>query len=91
MKTYILNFKNKETAASLHNYLALMLDLPAYYGHNLDALYDCLTSLTAASNISIANIDENNELHRRTLNVVKDAANANPKLHLQPPQGNWTY
>ena len=52
MKTYILNFDNKETAESLHNYLAKMLDLPTHYGHNLDALYDCLTSFTAATTIS---------------------------------------
>ena len=86
MKTYILNFDNKETAETLHKYLAAMLDLPIHYGHNLDALYDCLTSFTAASNITIANIDCNNELHSRALEVFRDAAAANPKLHLHLPQ-----
>lgn len=86
MKTYILNFDNKETAETLHKYLAAMLDLPTHYGHNLDALYDCLTSFTAASNITIANIDGNNELHSRALEVFRDAAAANPKLHLHLPQ-----
>ena len=89
MKTYILNFDNKETAESLHNYLAKMLDLPTHYGHNLDALYDCLTAFTAATNITIANIDESNSLHCRTLEVFRDAAAANPKLHLQTTQDNW--
>ncbi|MBR0081241.1 MAG: barstar family protein [Clostridia bacterium] len=28
-----------------HRYLAETLRLPAYYGHNLDALYDCLQTL----------------------------------------------
>jgi ribonuclease inhibitor len=90
MKTYILNFDNKETAESLHNYLAKMLDLPTHYGHNLDALYDCLTSFTAATNITIANIDDNNALHHRALEVFRDASAANPKLHLLPPQDYWT-
>ncbi|MBR2200751.1 MAG: barstar family protein [Bacteroidales bacterium] len=90
MKTYILNFDNKETAESLHNYLAKMLDLPTHYGHNLDALYDCLTSFTAATTITIANIDESNSLHCRALEVFRDAAASNPKLHLLDPQGNWT-
>lgn len=43
MKTYILNFKDKETAGSLHDYLASMPDLPKQYGRDPDALYDCLT------------------------------------------------
>lgn len=89
MKTYILNFENKETSESLHKYLAAMLDLPVHYGHNLDALYDCLTSIASAANITIANIDGNNALHLRTLEVFNDAAAANPKLHIQQPQGNW--
>lgn len=29
---------------SLHRELGLKLNLPEYYGHNLDALWDCLTS-----------------------------------------------
>lgn len=28
-----------------HAYLREMLELPDYYGNNLDALYDCLTEL----------------------------------------------
>ena len=90
MKTYILNFDNKKTPESLHGYLAKMLDLPTHYGYNLDALYDCLSSLTAATNITIVNIDDSNQLHRRALEVFKDAAEDNPKLHLLPPQDFWT-
>ena len=33
---------NRETA---HEYLKEVLNLPEYYGKNLDALYDCLTDL----------------------------------------------
>lgn len=29
---------------SVHHWLAAELELPDYYGHNLDALWDCLTT-----------------------------------------------
>ena len=32
-------------AGGLHDLLAKALNLPGWYGHNLDALYDCLTEL----------------------------------------------
>ena len=89
MKTYILNLKDKDTSESIHSYLAAMLDLPEHYGRNLDALYDCLTSCTAASDINIVNIDHNNDLHKRILNVFTDAANDNHNLHLHTQQSNW--
>lgn len=89
MKTYILNFKDKETPASMHDYLALMLELPKFYGRNLDALYDCLTSITTPTSITIVNIDPDNAMHRRTLGVFKDAAADNERLRLQPGQDRW--
>lgn len=36
------HFSEREAA---HTYLAQTLHFPAYYGKNLDALYDCLTEL----------------------------------------------
>ena len=33
------------TKQQLHNALAEALHFPDWYGHNLDALYDCLTDL----------------------------------------------
>ncbi len=35
-----------DTAAGLHEGLAVALDLPDHYGRNLDALHDCLRDLT---------------------------------------------
>ena len=34
------------TKEELHAHIAAMLDFPDWYGHNLDALMDCLTDLT---------------------------------------------
>ena len=36
------NIKNKQ---QLHQLLAKELSFPSYYGHNLDALMDCLTDI----------------------------------------------
>ena len=43
MKTVILNGLRMTDRETAHSYLAYKLDLPAYYGRNLDALADCLS------------------------------------------------
>ncbi len=43
MKQLIIDGAAVESRAALHALLAEGLALPAYYGNNLDALYDCLT------------------------------------------------
>ncbi|WP_455645467.1 barstar family protein [Methanosphaera sp.] len=41
-----------------HDYLIEMLDLPDYYGKNLDALYDCLTEIGVETEIHLINSNE---------------------------------
>lgn len=43
MKEVHLYGKAMETRAAAHDQLMEKLELPAYYGRNLDALWDCLT------------------------------------------------
>lgn len=43
MKTVTLELQEMQSIRQLHQYLRRVLALPAYYGENLDALYDCLT------------------------------------------------
>ena len=45
--------------ASAHAYLARVLDLPDWYGSNLDALHDCLTELTGKVRLINWEIAEN--------------------------------
>lgn len=46
MRKYILIDVNRfENMRSFHEYMARELEFPDYYGHNLDALYDCLTDV----------------------------------------------
>lgn len=44
MHTIFIDGNAYDTARHLHDALQEMLDLPDYYGHNADALYDVLSS-----------------------------------------------
>ena len=43
---YILDGAMMGTREKAHTHMAEAMGFPAYYGANLDALYDCLTDLT---------------------------------------------
>lgn len=45
MKRVILDCSGIENKRQLHEALKEALRLPEWYGHNLDALFDCLTEL----------------------------------------------
>lgn len=58
-----------------HDYLKKALNLPEYYGKNLDALYDCLGEITGEIElINSENVDKD------ILETFIDAANANDFL-----------
>lgn len=46
MKTISIDVGSITNRDELHDLLAASLALPAWYGRNLDALYDCLTAIT---------------------------------------------
>ena len=45
MELIIIDGQRMTTGEETHRYLERALRLPPYYGHNLDALYDCLGDL----------------------------------------------
>ena len=71
----------------LHRLLAEQLDFPAWYGGNLDALYDCLTDLTEETSIILLHSQALTETlgtsYGRFCRVLTDAAAENPNLHIQ--------
>ncbi len=55
-REYKLDFTGITTKEELHDLLAKILELPDYYGRNLDALYDCLTGMPLCM-ISLYHLD----------------------------------
>ena len=69
--------KDKEL---LHDVLAQQLELPEYYGRNLDALHDCLTQLQDVELVLIGWPDEG--YLARVRRVIIDAVWENDRLSL---------
>ena len=53
MKEIYLDGAEMPDKASAHAYLKRKLDLPDYYGNNLDALWDCLSTDLSSKKIII--------------------------------------
>lgn len=43
MNRFVLDFAEVSSLQELHQYFKKVFDLPEYYGHNMDALWDCLS------------------------------------------------
>lgn len=67
--------------SQLQEQLAAELNFPQWYGHNLDALHDCLTGLTAPVTIQVLHGNANPVL----VQVLQDSAAENPTLTLVFP------
>ncbi|MGH2101221.1 MULTISPECIES: barstar family protein [Aerococcus] len=57
MQTLIIDGQDLYGQKDLHDYLAKTLDFPSYYGANLDALHDMLTSRQTPTIIYLVNLD----------------------------------
>lgn len=75
----------------LHDILIDALDLPEWYGRNLDALYDCLTDISEQAKIQIRNksaLEEKLGDYAKSLMKVLDrAAKENPNVNLEVMEG----
>jgi len=82
MKTIRLDIANIHTVKALHVYLAYMLELPAYYGKNLDALHDVLGEL-GELRIELAGVAGSEEMRAylpRLERVFSDIAQENEQI-----------
>ena len=66
---------------STHAYLQQQLALPAYYGRNLDALYDCLTELPPTE-IYMENLDEAGIFYPVIKHVMHSAKKENRDIRI---------
>ena len=65
-----------------HEYLAEMFSFPAYYGKNLDALYDCLMDLCDCRIVMLhlKDAEISDTYGEKIISVLEDAAQDNPKI-----------
>ena len=78
----VLDASRLRTRSAAHEYLKEQLHFPAYYGKNLDALYDCLTQLDETE-VEFVNLDAAAESYfAKVLPVFQEAEESNQKLHL---------
>ena len=85
MRTITLDLERMTSVPALHKYLRSALALPAHYGANLDALYDCLTEIVEPTQIIVpANVADNEKLgwYGELLQVLQDAAEENENLQV---------
>lgn len=83
-KDYLIDFNNVNNRETLHEYLKENLELPEYYGKNLDALSDCLTQMSETT-ITFRNLSSLKclgEYEYSLLEVLEDSAKENPELTL---------
>lgn len=91
MKRVVLTAEKIKDKESMAAFMKEALDLPAYFGGNLDALADLLSEIREETVFEV----EESELERmpeggycaRTLNVLNIAAQENPHLHLYLTSG----
>ena len=67
-----------------HSHLVQRLDLPTYYGRNLDALYDVLTEIGTDTELILedpaAVVENLGKYGEALLSTMQEAAEANPHL-----------
>jgi len=80
MRKYILDFDGKTTREQIHEHLAQVLQLPAHYGHNLDALYDCLSEIAEPTCIGVYNVDASNGYMDALAGMLGDINDENPNV-----------
>ena len=76
MKLTILDGRMMTDRGAAHDYLAEALQLPDYYGHNLDALADCLSEMRPEDYIILEHTedltDQLGEYGGRMLEMLKE-------------------
>lgn len=69
-------------AAAVHDLFTRALDLPEWYGRNLDALYDVLTERGEPLRLLVRNQEALAEYAEDLLRTLAEAAAENPALEL---------
>ena len=85
MRGYFIFLNKMDSSKAVHGYFCRMLDMPKYYGRNLDALFDVLTDI---SEETVFYLEEDGETEmlpdeaEKLLRVLKDAAEENRHIQI---------
>ena len=80
---FVLDCRRMRGKRKAHAYIAENLSFPDYYGHNLDALYDCLREMPEAHIVLKCSDALGEEGYGAALKkTFYDAAADNPRLRL---------
>ena len=86
MRTVTIDASNIRTSAALQRYIQYVFGFPAYYGRNLDALYDMLSTLDRETRVVLCGgenaSDEMAAYLPRLACVLRDAAEENERLRI---------
>ena len=66
---YVLDASRMTSKEEAHAYLKEVLELPEYYGNNLDALHDCLEEMTDVE-IEVVNVENAGNYYRYVERVL---------------------
>lgn len=83
MRKIYLNLNQYDSSEELQDAIAKSMGFPAWYGKNMDALYDCLTEISEHTCVVICNIENKPELEEymnRVMRVFRDAEEENEAL-----------
>ncbi len=77
-KHILLDLCNFKSIAEIHRFLSKELNFEDYYGYNLDALYDSLSTVFTNTNLEVVGFSKINGVFKkdveRMLNVFDDVA-----------------
>lgn len=85
MRVCIIDGKQITDREALHGVLADSLQLPDWYGRNLDALYDCLSDMQEETEIRLLHeetLDQHLGRYAQTFKkVLRRVGRENPRVH----------
>ena len=82
MKKIILDCSQIPDAPALHRALKEALGFPDFYGHNLDALHDCLTEISEETSLTLNGFDSLGSFRTGFRIVLNAAEEENPHLYV---------
>ena len=82
MKEIIIDCQLLDSHQALHSALAEKLEFPQWYGGNLDALHDQLTSISEDTRLILKQFETLGFFRRGFQMVLHDAAEENPHFYV---------